>query len=465
LLIPPAAGLLNLICGFETTSRQKSEKLSEEAAMSFTVFKKSSKLGALFLVLSAVAPAFAGLPGELSGGASAKPQAPVQVAFGDPAGALFAPIEIRASIPPEDAGIINFARVPDETGFAVLICAAYGLDVHSPDAIRFIIDDGIHLPYRRDPGCDTVRVVKLAEAPDERATLLWAVYDRILEPFMPTGYPPDRVVHIEVEIKDAHNNVFRPEPFEFKIESAAEKAASRKNLPQTDEFYTADQFSENGYEAGIAVTGGRLYGARVLYNSREPLTPEFGSPNAIEEISLEGMRAAGVPVNLSPHTVFDNPVTLFLPVSEDADLRSVGLAYFDGTQWMPAADADGNVLPGAEGWMVPGSRVNHAQSSPPLVEVQVHHFSGAQAVVIVPPDGTQDQTQNKDHTGGANVVVFANCFINSATSDVGFDFWPLSLFAGMVILLGTGIRHKASGVRLQANKKAKERILGLMPCA
>jgi hypothetical protein len=380
----------------------------------FSVSKKSPRLGALSLVLLAVAAASSGLSGHLASAASAMPAATVQAASGNPSVLLPAPIEIDASIPSEDAGIINFARVPDETGFAVLIRTFYGLDIHSPDAIQFIIDDGIHLPYRRDSGFDTVRVIKLAEAPDERATFVWAVYDRFLEPFMPTGYPPDRVVHIEVEIKDVRNNVLRPEPFEFKIESAAEKAASRRDLPPTAEFYTADQFPENGYGIGIAVTGGALYGARVLYSSAEPLTPEFGSLDAIEEINLEGVRAAGVPVNLSPHTVFDNPVTLFLPVSRDADIRTVGLAYFDGTQWMPAADADGNVLPGAEGWMVPGSRVNHPRSNPPMIEVQVHHFSGAQAVVFTTPDGTNDQQPPKDQHGGANVVVFASCFISSA---------------------------------------------------
>lgn len=372
--------------------------------MIFAVLKKSLKFCALFLVLSSVAPVYSGNPGDLSGVALAKPEIPS------------APIEIRASIPPEDAGIINYARVSDETGFALLIRAAHGLDVTSADAVRFFIDDGFHVPYRRDPSFDTVRVVKLDEAPDEQVTYLWAVYDRFLEPFMPTSYPPGTIIRIAVEIKDIGNNILRPDSFEFKIESAAERTASRRNLPKTDAFNSADQFSEDVYDTVIEVTEGKLYGARLIYSSREPLTPEFGPLKAIEEINLEGIRAAGVPANLMPNTVFDTPVTLFLPVFEDADIRSVGLAYHDGTQWMPAADADGNVLSAAEGWMVPGSRVNHEQSSPPLIELQVHHFSGAQAVVFTTFDGTVDEEQHKDDTDGANVVVFASCFINSINS-------------------------------------------------
>ena len=359
--------------------------------MPFTVLKKSSKFWALLLVLFSLVPISAGNSGDLS----------------------TAPIEIRASIPPEDAGIINFARVPDETGFAVLIRATYGIDVDSPDAVRFIIADGSHLPYLRDPSFDTVRVVKLDTAPDEQATLLWVAYDRSLEPCMPASYPPGRVIHIKVAIKDNRNNTLQPAPFEFKIESNTEKTASQQNLPKTNEFYALDPLSGDNCDAGIEVVEGHLRGAKVIYSSLEPLTPEFGSLSAIEKLNLEGVRAVGMAVNLMPHTVFDTPVTLFLPISEDVDIRSVGLAYHDGTQWMPAVDADGNVLPGAEGWMVPGSMVNHAESSPPLIELQVHHFSAAQAVVFGTFDGTRDEEKDKDHSG-SNVTVYASCFINSA---------------------------------------------------
>ena len=53
-----------------------------------------------------------------------------------------------------------------------------------------------------------------------------------------------------------------------------------------------------------------------------------------------------MPLSLVPHTVFDTPVKLFIPVPEEADIFSMGLAYHDGTQWLLAADADGNVVQG-----------------------------------------------------------------------------------------------------------------------
>ena len=348
-----------------------------------------------------------------------------------PFAALSAPIEIRDSIPQDDAGIVNFARVPDETGFAVLVRSAHGIDTHAPDAIRFTIDDGLQPPYIRDLGSDAVRTVTLNEDPAEQATFLWAVYDRLLEPFMATSYPPGAVIKIRVAVRDIQNNLLQPYPFEFKIETRAQNAASGQNLPQTDDYYIDDPFfgDPNLYDAGIEIIDGALCGAKVVYSSREPQIPAFGPADGIEEINLAGIRTAGLPLNLRPHTVFDTPVKLFIPVVDDVDITTAGLAYHDGTQWLPAADADGNVLAGGEGWLVPGSRVNHTDSRPALIEVQVYHFSGVQAVVF----GTKEEEEKPPDHDGSGVVVFASCFINSAAAGAGFGIFEL---IGFLVFIG-----------------------------
>ena len=342
------------------------------------------------------------------------------------------PIEIRDCIPQEDAGIVNFARVSHDTSFAVLIRSVHGVDLNSADAVRFSIDDRVHRPYMRNLDADAVRVVKLDDAPDGRSTFLWAVYDRFLEPFMPPSYALNSHIYIKVDIQDVEDNLLRPAAFEFKIESAAEQAASPQNLPETEEIYLFEQPFNGRHDASIQVVGGELAGARVMYNSWEPLTPKFESPDGIEEVDLADLEAVGSPVNLSPHTVFDTPVKLFVPVPEDVDIRSVGLAYYDGTQWLPAADAAGNVLDGGEGWMVPGSRVNHAASSPALIEVQVYHFSGTQTVVFASFSGTREEDRRQS---GSGVVVATSCFVDSLSFDSGPVFWFLILVGGMIILI------------------------------
>jgi hypothetical protein len=346
-----------------------------------------------------------------------------------PLAVLSAPIEIRDSIPQIDAGIVDFARVPDETGFAILVRSAHGIDINAPDAVRFTIDDGQHPTYMRDLSSDAVRTVRLDEDPAERAIFFWAVYDRSLEPFISTKYSPDAVISIKIAVRDVQNNLLQPHPFQFKIETSAQIAASRQNLPQTDDYYIGDLFPGDPYDAGIEIIDGALSGAKVVYSSREPQMPVFGPSDGIEKINLTGMQAAGPPLNLTPHTVFDTPVKLFIPLADDVDITTAGLAYHDGTQWHLATDADGNVLTGGEGWMVPGSRINHTDSQPALMEVQVYHFSGGQAVV---GEKLEEEEKPPSHDGSGSTV-YINCFINSVAGDADFGiFWLI----GFLVFIG-----------------------------
>ena len=110
------------------------------------------------------------------------------------------------------------------------------------------------------------------------------------------------------------------------------------------------------------------------------------------------------------------------------DITSAGLAYHDGTQWLPAADAEGNVLAGGEGWLVPGSRVNHTETDPALIEVQVYHFSAVQAVVF---GTTEEEEKPPDHDhDGSGVIIYANCFINSTAEGANFG---LAALIGIVV--------------------------------
>jgi hypothetical protein len=351
-----------------------------------------------------------------------------------------APIEIRDCIPQEDAGIINFARVPSDTSFAVLIRSVHGLDLNSANAIRFIIDDGIQQHYIRKLNSDTVRVVILEHGPDGRPRFLWAVYDRFLETYMPAGYALNSYINIEVQIQDVEANILQPAAFEFKIESAAEQAASHQNLPETEEIYLSDEPLNNGYDASIQVVSGELAGARVMYDSSEPLTPEFESSDAIEDVDLEGFEPVSRPLNLSPHTVFDTPVTVLVPVPEEVDIRSVGLAYYDGTQWLPAVDPDGNVLAGGEGWMVSGSRVNHPDESPALIEVQVYHFSGTQTVIFASFSGTREEDRHY-RASGSNANVYVSCYIDSMSFDPEIWLWVIVL-GGVLAVICAPMRRR-----------------------
>jgi len=133
------------------------------------------------------------------------------------------------------------------------------------------------------------------------------------------------------------------------------------------------------YDAGIEVTSGELAGCKILYNSSDPVQPVIGPSDELPSLIVNGANAVGVPINLQPPTVFTTPVKLLIPCPGHADVSALVLYMYNGIEWVQASDAAGSVLPGGDGWMVPGSRVNHNETTPPAIEIKVYHFTGVQA--------------------------------------------------------------------------------------
>jgi hypothetical protein len=71
--------------------------------------------------------------------------------------------------------------------------------------------------------------------------------------------------------------------------------------------------------------------------------------------------------------------------------------------------------------LVPGSRVNHTETRPALIEVQVYHFSGVQAVV----GGTTEEEEKPPIHDGSGSYVYASCFINATAEGADFVFAAL----------------------------------------
>lgn len=161
------------------------------------------------------------------------------------------------------------------------------------------------------------------------------------------------------------------------------------------------------------MTDGDLQGAMIVYDSGEPVQPTFGPTDEIAPLDQPGTDAVGVPMNLQPPTVFSTPVKLLIPCPGQAEVSNLDLYFYDGKNWEPACDENGIVYPGAETWMLPGSRINHPQTNPPAIEIKVYHFTGVQAGVANSSDvgGTSE-------TGGASPVGDGGssgaCFISSA---------------------------------------------------
>ena len=71
-----------------------------------------------------------------------------------------------------------------------------------------------------------------------------------------------------------------------------------------------------------------------------------------------------------------------VPISGVDEIEDLNVYLYDGFQWVYAVsscNAGGIVQTGGEGWVVPGSLNCHDGSSPPVLEIEVYHFSGIQA--------------------------------------------------------------------------------------
>ena len=289
------------------------------------------------------------------------------------------PPEIVETIPHDGAGISDSTRVSHKTSFCVRIEDSDGIDITDPTSMRFMIDDGIHTEYTRDLSDHSViRVVKLTEEDDTKVTKLWVAYDRSGEDEF-GDYDFDTLISIKVDIKDSTGVEMEQEVFSIKIETEEEHEDAEADSPSTAPVDPSDPDLADPdyyYDEGIEVISGELKGAKIIYNSSEPVIPKFGPT---EEIPGFGADNDGIPMNLQPPTVFSTPVKVFIPYPVYSDVSDLSIFLYIGNRWVLACDADGNVEPDGEGWMVPGSRVNHNNGDPSTIEIKIYHFSGVLA--------------------------------------------------------------------------------------
>ena len=364
----------------------------------------------------------------------------ISPAFGDTP-----PMRILDSIPLQQAGIINDVRVPHDTSFGVLIVAAHGVDVTDPDSIRFVIDDAVHMSYVRDIGDDTVRIIKINDDEDTRASQFWAVYDRALETYMQDAYAFDAIVAISVDVRDWRDNLLLATEFNFQIESNAEHVAATENMPQTVMLDSSDPILEGVYDTGVEVVNGDLAGAKIVYVSSEPLAPRFGPVDEMAPLSADDLDVIGALINLQPHTIFNTPVRIFIPHPSRSDLSEVDIYYYNGLQWQHACDTYGNVLDAGFGWMQANSRMVLDDDDPSMIAIDVHHFSGIQTVVFAGFNGTRTKDGDKDHSG-SSATVFVSCFIGAAGSDNLSALW---VFTAVGLALFFIVGSKVQGSRLK----------------
>ncbi len=323
----------------------------------------------------------------------------------DPADSTSVPslslIQIAESIPKNLSGVIDDQRAPNDTPFSLRIEAFNGIDITNKNSIRFTIDDGGIVDYRRDlSNTQVVRVVKLTEDPDTNVGHLWVTYYKSSEPsFYPYNtYPFDTSITIKVDVMDREGFQMEQAVFTIGIETEAEHEVAQESADIPDVSTIDPENPDLGgvYDTGIQVDSGDLEGARIIYNSDEPIEPTFDFSSGIPPLDVEGMDGVGIPLILQPHAaVFSTPVRIFIPCPGYSNVSDLCVMFYNGEEWIAACDTSGEILPGGEGWMVPGSRINHNNGAPSTIEIQVYHFSAVQAAVdATTANSINDETED-----------------------------------------------------------------------
>ena len=172
------------------------------------------------------------------------------------------------------------------------------------------------------------------------------------------------------------------------------------------------------YDMGWGITTGVAAGFKIFYHSDHETTPTLGSPDLIDGF-VDAYIPIGETLNLQPAgKIFKDPddpddhrppVTVFIPCPGFLDPSHLAVALYDDQlhAWTLAWDGTGSIQSAAQDWLaaepIPHN-YDQANDTPATIEIQLYHFSGAQAALEF-----SSLLSGKEGAGG--------CFISAAESD------------------------------------------------
>ncbi|MGA1869867.1 MAG: BACON domain-containing protein [bacterium] len=292
-------------------------------------------------------------------------------------------IDRDETYPYENAGIIDSHRVPCNTSIRIRIKDSDGIDLGS---IQLIVEEN---SYTYNSNIFRVKEVHSGDITD-----IWIVYDSKENEFI-----FDQIVDVTVSASDAKGVLMdTPYTYHFKIENQEQYDNTLHNTPQI----SIDVNPATGKTTVASIDGSHIEGAMIIYDTNEPVKPTFGPLGEIPPLDIDN--GIGFPLNLKPPTVFEDPVIIFIPIPEGNNPSSLNIYHYNPqTGWELAIEGDG--------WLVPHSRINHPDTMPPTIEVQVLHFSGVQA-------GGKSGAGDKSDSSNNNISSRKGCFISIITKPI-----------------------------------------------
>jgi len=326
--------------------------------------------------------------------------------------------------PYHHAGVNDNTFIAKDTSFAVHIEDPEGMDITDPSSIRLTINDGT-TEYTRDLSHPSVTYKKMVSTEDNtQVTKIRVAYDRSRDDEV-GDYGFGSTVNVRVDVTG-----MTQETCTFRVASEDEHNNVQDQIPAVTSVTTdLGVFDEQaGQDTGIQVTSGPLKGAMLIYSSDELVEPSFGPIDALPTLS----GGVGVPMNLEPtNWSFHVPVKVYIPCPGYVDVSDLCVYFHNGTSWVYACDAAGNVQRAAERWMVRDSRKNNNNGDPSTIEIEVYHFSGVQASASAPPAPFTEPSAGPGGGGGGCLISTAACGCH-VVDVINRAHW----FLGLFILIG-----------------------------
>jgi chitinase len=303
----------------------------------------------------------------------------------------------------------NEPAVASDSGFAVLLESASGIDVTDPSAVTLNVNDGVstytrNLNDKNANGYPMVQAVPL----DGSATAskeLWVIYYRTAETAMTNFWPYSSSVQVSVTAKDVSGNAMAaPETFTFNTETWADHDKRMASKPQLNRKVDG---------TGLVTISDPNTGLIVEFRDNLPVEPYIDGSVPLGNLSPV---AVSIPVNLVPHCVFSEGADVFIPTPDNDTVSNSGLSVYgyDGEEWVPIIDASGTDL--TEGtWVVPGWNnglswqvVDHG--NPSGIWIKVYHFSSFVAGYSAPTGTSAAPAAEGEPAGGG-------CFISTISGE------------------------------------------------
>ena len=258
-------------------------------------------------------------------------------------------------------------RVPSDTGIVIRVVDApvgdnIGISVAS---VQLLVNGDAAVPVTREVVSGDQHEIEVA-------------YRNL------AGFAFDEIVDVELHLSDVAGNTVQY-GLSFQVESETEYQWALDNTP----VQTVADLGNGNYELLVtpvpdSVNDELLDGAKIIYAQAEPVEPRVGP---VDELPLLDIAApVGAPMNLEPANLFDNPVTLVVPLpgielrDTDGDsLPDAGLEDYQIYQYTAQPTVLWRDIQDVPGWYVENTRVDNYGTVPPTIELQVNHFSGVQA--------------------------------------------------------------------------------------